>query len=257
MNLSIDNLSFSYKKDREVLKNVTFSIKNGESISILGRNGSGKTTLIRLILGFLKAPYGTITIDGDDISTIGGRARAEKIAYIPQHSEISYPFTVLETAVMGAAPRVGIFSKPSHKDYEKAEENLRILGIDSLRNRQINMISGGERQLAMIARALTQDAELLLLDEPANELDYSNQLLILEKIEELRDSGYSVLFSTHNPEHALMIASSVLILSNGVSSIHRTDELKDGRLLSELYNRELFITEIDTGKNRRISCLPK
>lgn len=257
MNLSIEDLSFSYKKDREVLKNVSFSIKSGEAISILGRNGSGKTTLIKLILGFLKASSGSITIDGEDLSTIGGRARAERIAYIPQDSEISYPFTVLEIAVMGAAPRVGIFSKPSQKDYEKAEENLRILGIINLKNRQIDKISGGERQLAMIARALTQDAELLLLDEPANALDYSNQLLILEKIEELRDNGYSVLFTTHNPEHALMIASSVLILSDGISSIHRIEELKDGRLLSELYKRELFITEIDTGENRRISCLPK
>lgn len=256
MQLKAEGIAFSYK-NHQVLRNISFTMNSGETIAILGRNGSGKTTLLRILLGFLKPDAGTIMIDGNDIGQISCKERAEKIAYIPQTSEAVYPFTVLETAVMGRAPAIRLFSKPDDKDYERAEENLKLLGIYSLRDRSISKLSGGERQLVLIARALTQNAELLLLDEPTSALDYSNQIMVLEKMEELRKKGYSVLFSTHNPEHAMMISSDLMLMDNGISSIYKASELKDGRLLSRLYGRNLFISEIDTGKNRRISCLPE
>ena len=134
---------------------------------------------------------------------------------------------------------------------------MRLLGIEKLEKKSISRISGGEKQLAMIARALTQDAKTLILDEPLSALDYANQIMVLERIERLRSDGYSILFSTHNPEHALM-ASSVLILDNGKSEMYSPPSvLKDGQRLSKLYKRELFIEEIDTGRNRRLACLWK
>ncbi len=256
MQLKAEELAFSYK-NHEVLKNISFTMNSGETIAVLGKNGSGKTTLLKILLGFLKPSSGRIMIDGRNLREISCRERAERIAYIPQSSEAVYPFTVLETAVMGRAPAIGLFSKPEDEDYEKAGENLRLLGIYNLRDRSISKLSGGEKQLVLIARALTQNAELLLLDEPTSALDYSNQIMVLEKMEELRRKGYSVLFSTHNPEHAMMISSQLMLMDSGTSSIHTASDLKDGRLLSELYGRKLFISEIDTGKNRRISCLPE
>lgn len=254
--LSIKDLAFSYK-DNEVLKDISFELDKGETIALLGRNGSGKTTLLKLILGFLTPKSGNILFDDKDLNEVSLSERAKRIAYIPQAPEFVYPFTVLECTVMGRAPALSPFSRPNSRDYEIAKANLKALGLEKLEHKSINKLSGGERQLVLIARALSQDAAVLILDEPTSALDYSNQLLVLEKIEELKKSGYSILFSTHNPEQALMISSSILAIKDGVSYQYRRDELLDGKILSELYSRELCITEIDTGLNRRLSCLPK
>lgn len=257
MHFDVENLSFSYK-DNKVLENVTFSLKDGELISLLGRNGSGKTTLLRLLLGFLSPDNGRIAIDGIDIENLSYKEKAKKIAYIPQYSELTFPTTVLECVVMGRNPMISPFSKPKKKDYEIAQHFINQMGIGKLRDRSISKISGGERQLALIARALTQEARILLLDEPTSALDYSNQLMVLESADKLRKEGYSILFSTHNPEQALMISSSVLLLDNGCSEYYTSPSiLKDGERLSKLYNRELFLSEVETGKNRRIVCVPK
>lgn len=253
--LSVKDIAFSYK-DNKVLKDVTFDLKSGDIMALLGKNGSGKTTLMKLILGFLKPASGTIAFDNENLLSISNSDRAKKVAYIPQSSEFIYPFTVLECTVMGRAPSISIFSKPSARDYEIASHNLELLGLEKLKNKPINKISGGERQLVLIARALSQDAAILVLDEPTSALDYSNQLLVLEKIEDLRAKGYSILFSTHNPEQALMISSSILTIEDGISHEYEKEDLLDGKILSSLYKRDLYITLIDTGKQRRISCLP-
>lgn len=257
MRFDVQDLSFSYK-DNEVLKNVSFTMDEGKSISLLGRNGSGKSTLLRLLLGFITPRQGKIEIDGISLDKIPYNERAKKIAYIPQSSEIAFPTTVLDCVVMGRAPSIGIFSKPKEKDYDIARYYINLLGIEHLSRKSISRISGGERQLALIARALTQDARILLLDEPTTALDYSNQLLVLETIEKLSAKGYSILFSTHNPEQALMLNSSVLLLDKGVSEFYEnTKPLIDGKRLSMLYGKELYITEVDTGSNRRLVCIQK
>lgn len=257
MKLEAKNLSFSYGK-RKVLSDVSFQLDETMMLSLLGRNGSGKTTLLRLLLGFLTPDAGVITIDGKDIREMKERERASLIAYIPQSVNMVYSYTVMNTVLMGRAPALSIFERPGNKDNERAEKALRMLGIWELRDRSINAISGGERQLVLIARALTQDARILLLDEPTASLDYSNQLLVLETAERLRKEGYAILFSTHNPEQALMNATNVMILSSSTVSFYgKPDELLDGKVLEELYSRKLYIDRIDTGENRRIVCIPR
>ncbi len=257
MQFNISNLSFSYK-DKKVLDNVNFQLKEGELIALLGRNGSGKTTLLRLLLGFLKPKQGKLAIDGTNIENIPLQQRAKLIAYIPQFSDIAFPTTILNSVVMGRTPNLALFRNPTNKDIEIAKHFIKLMGIEKLEDRSIAKVSGGEKQLALIARALTQEAKILLMDEPTAALDYSNQLMVLETIEKLKTNGYSILFSTHNPEQALMLSSSILILDNGKSEFYSDKKaLLDGERLSKLYNQELYIKEVDTGLNRRVICIPK
>ena len=257
MKLEAKNLSFSYGK-RKVLSDVSFQLDETMMLSLLGRNGSGKTTLLRLLLGFLTPDAGVITIDGKDIREMKERERASLIAYIPQSVNMVYSYTVMNTVLMGRAPALSIFERPGNKDNERAEKALRMLGIWELRDRSINAISGGERQLVLIARALTQDARILLLDEPTASLDYSNQLLVMERAGMLSKDGYTLILSTHDPAQALTYATSVLALSDGgILYSGGPDGLLDGKVLSALYGRELVVREIESEGGRRIVCIPR
>ena len=257
MRLEARNISFSYGK-RRVLEDVSISIEGGRITALLGRNGSGKTTLLRLMLGFLRPDSGSIEIDGENAAEMTDRERAMAIAYIPQSTSMVYSYSVMDTVLMGRAPALSLFGRPGKYDIEKASAALSTLGISHLKERPINAISGGERQLVMIARALTQDAGILLLDEPTASLDYSNQLLVMETAQKLKEKGYALLFSTHNPEQALMNATDVIVLSDKKVSFRGTpDGLLDGKVLEELYSRKLCIRYVDTGDNRRIICIPR
>lgn len=256
MKLEISSLSFSYGS-KEILRNVSFSLESGRSTALLGRNGSGKTTLLRIILGFLKPACGSVSVDGKEVSKMNHRERAKFIAYIPQTLTDIYPYTALETVLMGRASSLSLFQHPGKKDEEKALEALEILGIAHLKNRAVNTLSGGERQLVLIARAIVQDASFMIMDEPTASLDYSNSLLVMEKIEELRQDGYGILYSTHSPDTALQNGLGILLLSDGVSEyIDNPEELEDGRKLSELYSRQLCIKSIETEKGRKLVCVP-
>ena len=231
MNLEVKDISFCYG-ERKILEDISFSASSGNMLAILGRNGSGKTTLLRLLLGFLKPDKGHILIDSRNIDEMTNRERASVIAYIPQSSQLVYSHSVLDTVLMGRAPALSLFDKPGKKDIEKAREALRTLGISHLETRSVNAISGGERQLVLIARALSQEARILLLD--------------------------TIIFSTHSPEQALMNATDVMIISSHhISFLGKPIELIDGRILESLYQRKLCIREIDTGENQRIICVPK
>ena len=255
--LKIENLSFSYPL-KDVLESVSFSLEKGKSIAILGRNGSGKSTLLKLILGALEPNGGTIEINGIANSQMNIKERARHLAYIPQYSNETFSQNVIDSVVMGKARELSIFEKPSKKDYLEAEEKLSEIGILELKNRPLDRLSGGERQLVLIARALLQDAKILLLDEPTASLDYANQIMVMERIKELSKNGYSSLFSTHNPEHALMYADSILLLDDAKSEfVENPESLLSSDRLSKLYGRELYLSVVDTGKNRRIICLPK
>lgn len=255
--VKIDNLSFAYPL-KHVLKSVSFTLEEGKSIALLGRNGCGKSTLLKLMLALLSPDGGTITVNGKDLYAMKDRERASYIAYIPQYSADTFPSKVIDSVVMGKAASLSLFEKPSKKDYEEAERVLDYLGIENLKSRSTEKLSGGERQLVLIARALMQKAKILLLDEPTASLDYSNQIMVMETVNKLTKEGYSALFSTHNPEQALMYADSILILDDGASEfVDNPESLLYSSRLSELYGRELYLSVIDTGSNRRIVCLPK
>lgn len=275
MKLEVQNVSYTYEHDRKpmglhnphdfqtriyktdtlVLKDVSFTISSGEMVAFLGKNGAGKTTLLRIIPSFLTPLGGDVLIDGVPVHSMSLQDKAKAIAYIPQFSQMAFAYTVKESVLMGRSPHISLFSKPSREDERRALEILQELGILALADRPTNEISGGERQLVLIARALMQDARLLILDEPTSFLDYSNQLLVLEKTYELVKKGYACLYSTHNPDLALAYSTRVLAMDKGkIAFSMKPEELEGSDALSSIYKRPLIVERTQAG---RLICVPQ
>ena len=247
MRLTVEHLTFSYDKT-PVLNDVSFSCREGTLLAILGPNGVGKTTLFRCILGEQKHYAGTISVDGTDAKTLNARALAHRIAYIPQTHAPAFRFAVRDIVLMGTTHRISPLSAPKAKEQAIAEEAMARLGIDALADKDFSRISGGEQQLVYIARALAQQAKTLLMDEPTSSLDYGNQLAVLSVVKELTKDGYTVLLSTHNPQHALWYANEILALSGGrVAANGATGEHLTPELLRTLYGTDFRLLSTDSG----------
>lgn len=254
MILEIKDLRFSYR-EHQVLKGLNLSIKDGEMVSLLGKNGAGKTTLLRLIPGFLRCTEGSISIDGKPIKDIKLRQRAGYMAYIPQITRSAFPYSVRTSILMGASNRLSLFESPGRQDEEKVEQTIELLNLQQIADRNMDNISGGERQLVLIARALMQDARLLILDEPTSFLDYSNQLLVLERIGDLVRRGYSCIYSTHNPDLALTHSSRVVVMSDGrIRYDDVPQSLIGSDVLSQVYGRSIDVVRTERGS---IVCIPE
>jgi len=208
------DLQFSRGK-RAVLDGVTFGFGAGEIVALLGANGAGKSTLFRLLLGFLTPKRGDVRLDGAPLSQFSRREIAKRVAYVPQGHVTPFPYTVREVVMLGRLPETGLLRAPRAEDREIVEGIIARLGIERLIDRPYTEISGGERQLALIARALAQGARLLVMDEPATGLDYGYQLRLLRHLSDLSADGHGVLVSTHHPEHAMQIATRIAILHEG------------------------------------------
>ncbi len=246
MEIEVRALSFSYGK-QPVLRELGFSVEKGTLTAVLGANGAGKSTLFRCLLGFLKPQTGEIFLSGKPLSAYTRREMAAKIAYIPQSSEPIFNYTVLDTVLMGTTGTMNVLQRPGEREREAALQAMRQLGIEALAERGISQISGGERQLALIARALVQNAEILIMDEPTANLDYGNQQRVLRQIRNLTEHGYTVLLSTHNPEHALRYAHRVLALQDGRAIADGAAETAlTAELLQELYGIRAAIAEVPT-----------
>ena len=221
-------------------------------MAVLGPNGAGKSTLFRCILGFLPRYRGEIALCGHDLRFLDRRSLARLAAYIPQSSAPVYNYTVRDTVLMGADP----FHAPGPSQQETADRVLETLGIRDLADRGINEISGGERQLTLIARALAQQARILLMDEPAANLDYGNQFRLLQQVRRLTEQGYTVLLSTHNPEHALRFATHVLALHGGtVAACGPVEEMLTEELLHTLYRIPLTVAQVPVTGGTVRSCV--
>lgn len=246
MMLEINNLTFSYNKDKPILDNLSLALDKGELCFLLGANGKGKTTLFKNILGFLEPKSGSILIDGKDIKGYKAKELAKTVAYIPQKSNLTFPYTVLSTVVMGSFASLTTLSSPHKKEEEKAIEILKQLGLEELKDKPIDKLSGGEQQLVMIARALCQNAKLLLLDEITANLDYANQLKIYTVLRGLAEKGYTILLSTHNPEAALNHSTRLIALDNGNITFSGTpEEAMKMDILSKLYRLDLTVEKIN------------
>ncbi|MDO4543859.1 MAG: ABC transporter ATP-binding protein [Clostridia bacterium] len=235
MLLSVENISFAYGKHR-VLSDLSFSLSEGEMLAVLGANGAGKSTLFRCILGLLKRYRGRISIDGTEISSFSAKRRSQLLAYIPQSHYPAFNYSVTDMVLMGTAPQLSTLAAPKKAQYERVQQALALLGIESLANRSYTRLSGGEQQLVLIARALVQDAKILLMDEPVANLDFGNQHLVLRTAEKLCKDGYSILLSTHNPQHALRYADNLLAIKDGtVRAWGSPYEVLTSELIRELY----------------------
>ena len=241
MSIEVERLSFSYGT-HPVLRDVSFRAEPGQLVAVLGPNGAGKSTLFRCMLGFLPHYQGSISLCGRDVRHLPRRELAHLAAYIPQSSQPLFDYTVRDTV--------------GRQQLETAQRMMELVGIAPLADRGIRRISGGERQLALIARALAQQARILLMDEPAANLDYGNQFRLLQQVRRLTEQGYTVLLSTHDPEHALRFATHVLALHGGtVAACGPVEEMLTEELLHTLYRIPLTVAQVPvTGATVR-SCV--
>lgn len=248
MKLSCEKISFSYG-GHNVLKEVSFSAREGDFLAVLGPNGVGKSTLFRCILGIISSYKGSIKIDGTDIRSLSKREMARRIAYIPQIHRPTFGYTVLDTVLMGTARQVGTFSQPKKHQLEIAWDAMGQLGIEALADRNFAHLSGGEQQLVLVARAIAQQADILVMDEPTSSLDYGNQLRVLQKVKGLSERGYTVLLSTHNPQHVLTFAEGLLALADGcVAAFGKPEDTMTAELMRKLYNINVDFMEAPCGK---------
>ncbi|MDD5280811.1 ABC transporter ATP-binding protein [Acidithiobacillus sp.] len=250
MNLSVSQLAYAYGR-RTVLENISLEIRPGESVALLGANGSGKSTLIRLLLGIIQPQSGEIRIDGIPLSALTARERARRLAYVPQDHGAVFPFLVQDVVLMGRMPHQSWLGGARAHDRAEVEKALERLSIADLARRSYTELSGGQRQLVLIARALAQEAPILILDEPVTGLDYGNQHRLMAQIQDLARSGFAVLQSSHYPEHALAAATRVILLKDG-------RVLADGPAESVIcpdHMRALYgvdIEFVDLGDGRRV-----
>ena len=246
--IRVSDLSFAYGS-RQILRDVTFSVNKGDFLAVLGPNGVGKSTLFRCILGILKGYSGLITVNGRDIREMSRREMAACMSYIPQNHGTAFAYSVLDTVLMGTTHEVGTFSSPKASQVRLAKDALEQVGIADLAERKFTQLSGGEQQLVMIARALSQQAELLMMDEPTASLDYGNREKFLTLLKALTHSGYTVILSTHDPQHALSYSSSVLAMHEGtVEACGNTADVLTADLLRKLYGIPAVIVDSDYGK---------
>lgn len=201
--------------ERVILREVTIGLRPGEIVALLGANGAGKSTLFRLMLGLIKPASGEIRLDNVPLARFSRRALARHVAYVPQVHAAPFPYSVHDVVLLGRLAESGVFRAPRAADRAAAVDVLQRLAITHLANRPYTEISGGERQLTLIARALAQGASILVMDEPLTGLDYGYQVRLLQHLSDLARDGHSILLSTHNPEHAIQAATRVAVLRDG------------------------------------------
>ncbi len=224
MRFEVKDGSFSYG-ERQILNNISFCIDGNEIMAVLGPNGVGKTTLLRCMMGMLTWDSGQTFIDGAPLKEMKQSEIWQKIAYVPQSKSIDLSYTALEMVLMGRSSRLGLFSQPTRNDTTLARDALASVGVTFSENKPCSEMSGGELQMVLIARALCAQPEMLILDEPESNLDFRNQLVILDILKNLsREKGIAAIINTHYPEHAIKVSDKSLILNRNGRSIYGPSE---------------------------------
>lgn len=235
MTLAAADLAFGYR-GHPVWEGVSLAVAAGEVLALLGPNGGGKTTLLKTLLGLLSPQAGSVMLDGRDLAMVPVRERARLVAYVPQSHHGTFAFTAFDVVLMGRTAHGGLFARPSAKDRAVAAAMLERLGIAHLSGRSVTMISGGERQLVLVARALAQEPRFIVLDEPTASLDFGNQGKVMRQIRSLAADGLGVLFTTHDPNQALGHADRVALLRDGgVMAVGPVAEILSQERLAALY----------------------
>ena len=252
--MHVKDLRFAYG-DHEVLGGISFDTEYGEFLSVLGPNGVGKSTLFRCLLGLSTPTGGAITVDGEMISHLSPAQLARKMAYIPQSHHPLFNFSVLDMVLMGTTSQLGRFAAPGKTQEKMALAALERMGIMHLKNRGCSHISGGERQLVLMARAIAQQAKILVMDEPSANLDFGNKLRVMKTVKGLTADGYTIIQSTHDPEQAYLYSDKILAIHGGkVLSWGTPQEVMNESLISTLYNVDVEVCSMHDDRIR--VCVP-
>ena len=240
---NIQNLTFAYG-DFPVLKNVAFEVETNTVNVILGLNGSGKTTLIKLITGVLSAPKGTIFIDNQDATLLSPAELSKRISYVPQIISDDHDFFVRDYLTFGRMNKIKFYAAPKEEDYQKAITVAKELQIEHLLDRKMNELSGGQRQLVVIARAVVQDADVILMDEPTSSIDYQYIDRFVRYLNVLKNRGKTVIFSCHNPRIPRILNANVFVLAQGeLRYAGNARTLLTHKTLCEVYGCEFVSTD--------------
>lgn len=254
--LEVRNLSCGYG-NKSILDNVNFTAKAGDIVCVLGSNGSGKSTLVKTIMGLIKPLKGEVLIEGNSILNWPWRKKAQIISYIPQSFSSTFQYRVKDIVLMGRTAYLKFSSSSSKEDGKIAEEAMETLKISHLKDKIYSQLSGGERQLVKIAQALAQQSKIIIMDEPTNNLDFGNQMVMLKHLKECSEKGMTIIMVTHFPEHAFLYGTRALLVKDGkVTEVDNPNEnLKEGDL-KDLYGVDLKVSELKF-KNKTIKmCIP-
>ncbi len=248
--LEIKNLNFYYG-DNHILKNISFSAESGSLWGLMGPNGSGKTTFFKCILGLLKHTGSQIKINNIDLKKINTPKLAKLISYVPQEHKPPFPFTVREIVLMGRSPHMGGIFGLKKEDYNEAEKAIDMVDIADIADKPVTALSGGQRQLTLIARSIAQNSPVMILDEPTSALDFNNQINIWKILKKLAESGKLIIACSHDPNHLLWFAENTLVIKNGeILASGKTEDIITNRLLKEIYGSEYNI--LNNGSNKII-----
>ena len=254
MRMKVEDLHFSYG-NHEVLKGVSFGVENRGFVSLLGPNGAGKSTLFRCMLGLLEPAKGSVHICGRNIRNMPPAELSHRVAYIPQSHTPIFNFSVFDMVLMGTTAQLPRFSSPGKQQIQLAEAAMERMGIAHLRDRGCGNISGGERQLALIARAIAQQAKILVMDEPSASLDYGNKLRVMETVKSLTRDDYTVIQSTHDPDQAYLYSDQILALFDGkILACGSPKETISSELISTLYGVDVEVCSMHRDDVR--VCIP-
>lgn len=257
--LRLEDGTFDYS-GKAIFRYLNLEVLRGEILCILGPNGCGKTTLLHCLGGFLDLRNGCVKLNSTIVAKLSELELARKIAFVFQNHETPFPYSVLDVALMGRAPHIGIFSSPSRKDEAVAEDSLARVGIRHLKEKLFTRISGGERQLVLIARALSQEPEILLMDEPTSHLDFKNQTLILQTVNKLANQGLAIVMASHFPDHALLFSHKTALMKDGTFlATGLPSEIITDENLGALYDMEISVinTEDPYNGNKLTIAVPR
>ena len=255
--LRVHGARFSYGQ-REVLKGIDLEVFRGDVLCLLGPNGSGKTTLLRCMAGASRPSAGSVRLDDAEVGALSAPDRARRIGFLFQDHTPTFPFAVRDVVVMGRAPHLGLFGSPGPRDSALAADALERVGIGSLAGRPYTQVSGGERQLVLLARTLVQTPDAILLDEPMTHLDFRNQVRVLRIIRSLADDGLTIVMSTHDPNHALWLRGRAALMKDGrvVAVGHASDVITESNV-STAYDTAVRVFSVAGSDGDRSSiCSP-
>lgn len=247
MILEIENGCFGYPKQEEILKNINLHLEKGHILSVLGPNGIGKTTLLKCMIGLLPWTKGQSLLNGTDLREMKSRDIWNTISYIPQAHSFSFSYTGLEMVMLGRSSHLGLFEQPGAREIEMAEAMMEKVGITRLAGKDCNRMSGGELQMVLIARALINEPELIILDEPETGLDFHNQILVLNMIERLaHEEGISAIMNTHYPTNAMSIADEAFMMNRkGERFYGTTDSILNEQNISRSFDVNVIVDEVN------------
>ena len=256
--LQAHDLSCGYK-GTAVLEHVDLAVRSGEVVCLLGPNGVGKTTLFKTLLGFLPAIDGGVEVDGQPRDSYSRRAFARKVAYVPQNHEPPFAFSVMDIVLTGCVSRLSLLSTPAASDVEHARAILAELGIEHLAERDYTRISGGEQQMALIARSLMQDSSILMMDEPTAALDFGNQAAVLTCIRRLAERGRGVVMTTHSPDHAFLCCDKAVLITREHELVSgAVDDVVTEANLQRAYGIPVHIArDVDAAGDPVRACVPR